>query len=65
MKTSIILNYKTLDGTAKQKSYTDINSDATNKELVDFARAANQLTNNIYGSTTRIDKTNCDTEGDS
>lgn len=59
---SIISEVETPQGKRKQKSYTNINPNATNKQLSDFAVRMNTLTDNRYGTTYKIEKTNVDTE---
>lgn len=61
---SIISEVETPQGKKKQKSYTNINPNATNKQLSDFAVKMNTLTDNTYGTTYKIEKTNVDTERD-
>ena len=65
--TSAIVTTRDSEGNTKQKSFTDINPDATSTQIKNFTQAMIGLTNNTYLATTRVDKINCDTEdsGDS
>lgn len=63
MKTSLALNYKeAMSGKKGQKTFTDINPNATSQEILTFTTAVNALTTNIYESTDRIQVINVDTE---
>ena len=45
-----------------QNTLTDINPAATNSQITAFAQSLNALSSNTYVGTTRVDKTDCDTE---
>ena len=60
-KTSLIIT-TTSGNKVLQKTLTDINPAASNEKLVAFAKALNGLTNNTYGETNRVNRTQCDTE---
>ena len=62
-KTALVLTATEL-GTGKklQKTFTDINPNATNAQLVAFTRALNGLTTNTYVETNRVDRARCDDE---
>ena len=63
MKTSIIITSKEANTEKKRKrSFSDINPNATNDELKNFALAVNSLTTNQYVETNRVDTTNVDSE---
>lgn len=61
-KTSLI--YEATDALGKkiQKTFTDVNPEATSAELKTFVQMCNGLTNNTYVRTDRVNKINCDTE---
>jgi len=61
-QTSISIKSTTTAGKVTNKAITFVNSDATNEDLADFAEDLIALTSNSYGETTRIDKSNCDSE---
>lgn len=61
---SVILNSTNTDGEVKQKSFTDINPNATNAQLKAFTQGMNSLTNNTYNSTYKVERTNVDTATD-
>ena len=62
-KTSLIItSTAATDGKKLQKTFTDINSTATNEQLKSFGQVLNALTTNTYVETNRVDKVNCDTE---
>lgn len=60
--TAIIVNATDALGKSAQKSVTNVNPAATNSQLVALGQAINAISNNTYGGTVRIDKTDCDTE---
>ena len=60
--TAIIVNATDALGKSAQKSVTNVNPAATNSQLVSLGQAINAISNNTYGGTVRIDKTDCDTE---
>ena len=62
-KTSAIIT-ATEHGTGKtlQKTLTNVNPDATSAQLATLGHMLNGLTTNVYVSTDRVDKYNCDTE---
>lgn len=62
MTTSLIIDYSNPYDKKKQKSITDINPNATTQEMLDFSQTIINLTNNSYSKTTRIDKTELDSE---
>ncbi|MDO4424547.1 MAG: hypothetical protein Q4D17_02120 [Planctomycetia bacterium] len=63
MKTSIITTMTELaTGKKRKRSFTDINPEATNTELKNFAEHFVGLTKNTYFETERVDKTNVDSE---
>lgn len=59
-KTSVVLTTTDQQGKKLQKTFTDINPNATNAQLVAFTRALNALTSNVYQETSRVDKERCD-----
>lgn len=61
-KSNIVITSTNSQGKTLQKTLTDINPAATNSQLATFGNMLNQLTTNVYGHTTKITKTNCDTE---
>ena len=61
-KTSLIIESTNTSGKKIQKTFTDVNPEATSAELKTFAQMCNGLTSNTYVRTDRIDKINCDTE---
>lgn len=66
-KTSLILEATDTSGKKIQKTFTDVNPEASSADLKTFAQMCNGLTSNTYVRTDRINKINCDTEesGDS
>lgn len=64
MDTSIIITSTDAYGKKRKRSITDINPNATNTQLHDFAQQINLLTSNRYETTTRVDKINVDSETD-
>ena len=56
MTTSIIIN-TTRNGNKKQRSITNIDSNATANQLIEFAGKLTALSTDIYVSTVRVDKT--------
>jgi len=61
---SVILNSTNTNSEVKQKSFTDINPNATNAQLKAFTQGMNSLTNNTYDSTYRVERTHVDTAAD-
>lgn len=61
-KTSIIINSTDTAGKSAQKTFTDVNPDATNDQLATLGQMLAAVSSNTYQGTTRIDKTDCDTE---
>ena len=62
-KTSIILTTtEATTGKKRKRSFSDINPNATNEELKNFAVNFNALTTNQYVETNRVDTINVDTE---
>lgn len=61
-KVSVALN--TIDTTGKplSKTLTDISGRASAKQITDFTKALTGLTTNTYEASTRLEKTNLDTE---
>lgn len=65
-KTSLIINSTdSTTGKKLQKTLTDINPEATNEQLKNLAQAFNAATTNTYVESSRVDKTNVDTESGS
>lgn len=62
MATSITVGLTTNQGVKKQKAISYINPNATNQELVAFGEQYVELTKSTYEKTTRIDRTECDTQ---
>ena len=62
MKRSVLLNSTSAQGKKLQKSFTDVNPEATGQSLKTFAQKVNGLTTATYNSTDMIDKYNLDTE---
>lgn len=62
-KVSMQIESTDTSGNKKQKSFTDINPEATPAQLKSFAQNLIALTNQTYSATNRIEKINCDTEG--
>lgn len=61
MKTSIITTIREANSDKKRKrSFSDINPEATNTELKNFAQQFVSLTTGTYIETERVDKTNVD-----
>ena len=56
MTTSIIIN-TTRNGNKKQRSITNIDSNATANQLIEFAGKLTALSTDVYVSTVRVDKT--------
>ena len=56
MTTSIIIN-TTRNGNKKQRSITNIDSNATANQLIEFAGRFTVLSTDTYVSTVRVDKT--------
>lgn len=56
MTTSIIIN-TTRNGDKKQRSVTNINSEATANQLIEFAGKLIAISGDIYVSTVRVDRT--------
>lgn len=56
MSTSIIINV-TSNGEKRQRTVTNIDSQATNNQLIEFAGKMVALSTDIYVNTVRIDKT--------
>lgn len=61
-KTSIIINSTDTAGKAAQKTFTDVNPNASNAQLATLGQMLAAVSTNTYNGTTRIDKTDCDTE---
>ena len=61
-KTSLILETTDTSGKKIQKTFTDVNPEASSADLVTFAQMCNGLTSNTYVRTDRVNKINCDTE---
>ena len=61
-KTSIIINSTDALGKSSQKTFTDVNPNASNDQLATFGQMLAAVSSNTYNGTTRIDKTDCDTE---
>ena len=61
-KSNIVITSTSPQGKTLQKTLTDINPAATNEQLATFGNMLNQLTDNVYGNTTKITKVNCDGE---
>ena len=62
MKRSVLLNSTSAQGKKLQKSFTDVNPEATGQSLKTFAQKVNALTTATYNSTDMVDKYNLDTE---
>ena len=64
MANKLTMNISTIDQTGKksQKAVTDINPTATNEQLTDFAQALNDLTNNTYVNSTKVQVTDLSDE---
>lgn len=62
MKRSVILNSTSAQGKKLQKSFTDVNPQASGNSLKIFAQKVNELTTSTYNSSDMIDKYNLDTE---
>ena len=62
MKRSVILNSTSAQGKKLQKSFTDVNPEATGQSLKTFSQKVNALTTATYNSTDMVDKYNLDTE---
>ena len=62
MKRSVLLNSTSAQGKKLQKSFTDVNPEATGQSLKTFAQKVNGLTTATYNSTDMVDKYNLDTE---
>lgn len=60
--TQIIIDATDSNGRSVKKTVPNINPAATNSQLATFGNMFNQLTDNVYGNTTKITKVNCDTE---
>lgn len=60
--TSLIIKSTDPNGKTQNKTITNVNPDCSNEVLKTFGQKLNALTQNFYGETTRIDKTNCDLE---
>lgn len=56
-KSSIIINSTNQAGNEKSMSVGYINPDATPSEMIQFAQAINNLTQNVYRGTTLVEKT--------
>lgn len=56
MATSIIINV-TSNGEKRQRTVTNVDSQATNNQLIEFAGKMVALSTDIYVNTVRIDKT--------
>ena len=65
MANKLTMNISTVDQTGKksQKAVTDINPTATNEQLTDFAQALNDLTNNTYVNSTKVQVTDLSGNG--
>ena len=62
MKRSVLLNSTSAQGKKLQKSFTDVNPEASGQSLKTFAQKVNGLTTATYNSTDMVDKYNLDTE---
>lgn len=60
--TAININATNQNGKSVRKSVPNVNPAATSEQLVAFGQMVSAVSNNTYGGTTRIDKTDCDTE---
>lgn len=61
-KVSVALNATDTAGKTISKTLTDINGKASASQITDFTKALNDLTANTYETSTRLEKTNLDTE---
>lgn len=61
-KVSVALNTTDPDGKTLSKTLTDISGVASAKQITDFTKALTGLTTNTYEASTRLEKTNLDTE---
>lgn len=57
MTTSIIINSTKSNGDKRQRSVTNIDSNATANQLIEFAGKLTALSTDAYISTVRVDKT--------
>lgn len=62
-KTDVKLYSTDTYGKVTTATITDVNPDATSSQLVQMGRLFNNLTQNTYTKTDRINTINCDTEG--
>lgn len=62
-KTDVKLYSTDTYGKVTTTTVSDVNPDAPNNQLVQMGRLFNNLTQNTYGKTDRINTINCDTEG--
>ena len=61
-KSSLIVDATDQSGKKLQKTITNINPDVSNSVLASLGSMLVGLSDNTYGNTWRIDKTNCDAE---
>ena len=59
--TSVNISYTTPLGKKSSRAFTNIDPEASDKEIVDFSEAMNDLTNNTLTSTSKITKKEIDT----
>lgn len=62
-KTDLKLNATGTDGKATTATITYVNPEASNSQLATLGRMLNNLTDNTYGTTLRINTIDCETEG--
>ena len=64
MANKLTMNISTIDQTGKksQKAVTDINPSASTEQLTNFAQALNDLTNNTYVNSTKVQVTDLSDE---
>lgn len=60
MSTTAIVNSTDQYGKSANKSVPNVNPAATNEQLVEFGQMVTAVSNNTYGGTIRVDKTDCD-----